>query len=694
MFRKKDSYKSGDGAHSAKAAAEDMEERPERRAKRLRLRLILALAVLALVILALVALPMLSPGTAVNVTAVESVVSGTAGTGDISSIFSGSGTLTDQKAEDILLPETVEVLGFPVRNGQKVSAGDALAQVDRDSVMRAIAQLQETIDQIDEDMESAAANSVTSTLTAPADGRIMAVYAQEGDQVLDVMYEHSALMLISLDGLAAVDVAGGSLGVGDRPTVRLPDGTELKGRVDALNNGVATVTFSDEDVAIGDAVSVLDGDGRELGGGTLYIHSELKLTGFSGTVSELYVFAGSQVLEGQSLILLDGTDYQGDYMKLLSQREEYAEQLDMLFETYQDGYVHAEFDGIVTGISDDAKYISLADHEGAGSVATLLSAAREDGPRLTLLSSAAAPTATYAKYAGKIASVSGSSLTANINPTAVSMTTDASALANMDEAEFTTSANGSFADAVVYIYQSGAGGGSSTGGLAAGDLVLITVKTETDGSTSITQIDCLRSSGSGQGSGGMSGGAGGGGAASGGTASTEVEEETAEEKENVLCGLIPGETMTVVISVDELDVLDLKVGQSATVTLDAISGKSCAGTVTAIDPAGVNDGGSTKYSMTITIERTDDMLSGMNASAQITVGETLNVLTIPAAAIFEDGSGSYVYTEYDEKNDRLLSPVELTLGVSDGVNVEVLGGLGSGDKYYYRYAETLVYGFS
>ena len=65
------------------------------------------------------------------------------------------------------------------------------------------------------------------------------------------------------------------------------------------------------------------------------------------------------------------------------------------------------------------------------------------------------------------------------------------------------------------------------------------------------------------------------------------------------------------------------------------------------------------------------------------------LLTLPAAALVEKGTRTVVYTGYDEENEQLLNPVEVTIGVSDGENVEILDGMASGETYYYAYYDTL-----
>ena len=136
-----------------------------------------------------------------------------------------------------------------------------------------------------------------------------------------------------------------------------------------------------------------------------------------------------------------------------------------------------------------------------------------------------------------------------------------------------------------------------------------------------------------------------------------------------------------------------RIGQAVTVTLDALPGQSFDGEITEIDPNGENSGGSTKYSVTVTLPRTEDMLTGMNAAVRVQLRENDGRLLIPLAAVQEDANGIYVCTGYDKSSDEATDPIEITTGLSDGENVEVLSGLSEGDTVYYRYADTLEYSF-
>ena len=132
-----------------------------------------------------------------------------------------------------------------------------------------------------------------------------------------------------------------------------------------------------------------------------------------------------------------------------------------------------------------------------------------------------------------------------------------------------------------------------------------------------------------------------------------------------------------------MDILSVHTGQEAEITVDALPGRAFTGTVTAIDPNGKNNGGNSKYTVTITMPRAENMLDGMNATAVLTVGTTENVLWLPAEALAEQGFKTVVYTGFDAKTGELTGPVEVVTGVSDGDKVEIVSGLEEGQTVWY-----------
>ena len=156
-----------------------------------------------------------------------------------------------------------------------------------------------------------------------------------------------------------------------------------------------------------------------------------------------------------------------------------------------------------------------------------------------------------------------------------------------------------------------------------------------------------------------------------------------DRTETELMRVSPMDTVSVQMLVDEMDILSVHTGQEAEITVDALPGRAFTGTVTAIDPNGKNNGGNSKYTVTITMPRAENMLDGMNAMAVLTVGTTENVLWLPAEALAEQGFKTVVYTGFDAKTGELTGPAEVVTGVSDGDKVEIVSGLEEGQTVWY-----------
>ena len=151
----------------------------------------------------------------------------------------------------------------------------------------------------------------------------------------------------------------------------------------------------------------------------------------------------------------------------------------------------------------------------------------------------------------------------------------------------------------------------------------------------------------------------------------------------------PEAEMTLSITVDESDIGKLHLGQKAQIRLDALRNDRFTGTITELGTTGENSGGSSKFTVVITMDRSEDMLAGMNATATITLETRENLLSIPVEALNEENGRTFVYTGYDAENEVFLNPVDVELGISDGAYVEILSGLQEGDTFWYAYYDTL-----
>jgi len=99
--------------------------------------------------------------------------------------------------------------------------------------------------------------------------------------------------------------------------------------------------------------------------------------------------------------------------------------------------------------------------------------------------------------------------------------------------------------------------------------------------------------------------------------------------------------MTLSMSVDELDVGKVKVGQTVEITADAVEGETFSGTVTNVSLESSYSNGVTNYPVTVTLEETGDLLPGMNVDATIILESSENALCIPSSAL-QRGNRVYV----------------------------------------------------
>ena len=277
-------------------------------------------------------------------------------TGSISTVVSGSGSLTDVDLNSITVPEGVEITEVKVKTNQAIAKGDILATVDMASVISAMADLQVQIEDLDEQLSDAEDDAASTTIYAGVAGRVKAIFGEAEASVADVMYEHGALALLSLDGYMAVDIETDALAVGDSVTVKLSDEEEITGTVESVVGGKATILVTDNGPEYEEAVTVLNGEGTSVGTGNLYIHSALKVTGYAGTIAKVNTSLNAKVSSTSKLFTLEDTSYSANYNSLLRERADLEETLLELLTIQRDGAVLATADGSVYSVdySDDA----------------------------------------------------------------------------------------------------------------------------------------------------------------------------------------------------------------------------------------------------------------------------------------------------------------------------------------------------
>jgi len=147
-------------------------------------------------------------------------------------------------------------------------------------------------------------------------------------------------------------------------------------------------------------------------------------------------------------------------------------------------------------------------------------------------------------------------------------------------------------------------------------------------------------------------------------------------------------TLVIAVQVVEIDINHVQVGQSATITFDAIPNKTYTGKVTKTDLAGTEAQNSVNFTVTVQLADADALVKpGMAANVTIVTNKVEDALLVPSTSIFSDTNGlPYVYLV---QNDGSTAQVPVTLGaVSDTTTQITSDTLKAGDTIVLSFAST------
>jgi HlyD family secretion protein len=140
-------------------------------------------------------------------------------------------------------------------------------------------------------------------------------------------------------------------------------------------------------------------------------------------------------------------------------------------------------------------------------------------------------------------------------------------------------------------------------------------------------------------------------------------------------------------TVDEIDVGKLKVGLPARIKVGALPTDVVTGHVSRIAPQAQQKEGATLFDVEIELDRSTGIVlrAGYSANADLIIREKKDVLIVPERVVtFEDG-GKKAFVELPG-GDPKAEPkkTEIKIGISDGMNAEVMSGLKKGDRVVER----------
>lgn len=141
--------------------------------------------------------------------------------------------------------------------------------------------------------------------------------------------------------------------------------------------------------------------------------------------------------------------------------------------------------------------------------------------------------------------------------------------------------------------------------------------------------------------------------------------------------VIKGDSLPVVsVSLSEVDVPKVKVGQKVVVTLDSVSEKTFTGQVATVDRVGGTSNNVTSYPANIKLDSSSDaILPNMAATANIVLDTLADVLSAPITSIETKNGINYIKVLKNGKQEL----VEVKLGMKTDDRVEIKSGVSEGE---------------
>ena len=133
--------------------------------------------------------------------------------------------------------------------------------------------------------------------------------------------------------------------------------------------------------------------------------------------------------------------------------------------------------------------------------------------------------------------------------------------------------------------------------------------------------------------------------------------------------------------IDETEVGKLTTGMPIEIIIGAIQNRTIPATLEYISPKGIEESGAILFEMKAALSIPDDLFirAGYSANANIKLDQRDKVLTIPESSLEFRGDSSFVYLVKNE-DPQVFERHIVTIGLSDGINIEVTDGLNENDK--------------
>jgi HlyD family secretion protein len=134
------------------------------------------------------------------------------------------------------------------------------------------------------------------------------------------------------------------------------------------------------------------------------------------------------------------------------------------------------------------------------------------------------------------------------------------------------------------------------------------------------------------------------------------------------------------VGINEVDIVDIKVGQKSFVDFDGIPDEKFDGEVAKIYPGPKVIDGVVVYSVDVRFAANEKVFLGMTANVEIITEEKDDALSIPIIAVVYKDNKRYVRIK---SGDDKIEMREITIGIQSDTDVEIVSGLTEGETIVY-----------
>ena len=261
------------------------------------------------IILICVAVVLAAAGTIVGITLSKKGADGTStlsylanavSGGEISTTIDGSGTLAALSSQSVTTTAQATVTAVNFAPGDAIKAGDVVMTMTSTDVEDQLSELKDQLSSTRASLATAKQLLTNLNVTATKGGIVKDIKAQAGSIVDDMDY----LCLIATDGkMQAVIPATDAMALYDAVKVQVGDETQ-DGYITKLEDGSATVVFTDNYYPVGTSATVLSADGATLGTGSIAVNEYVEVTAPSGRIATVAVKDNAKISKGSTVFTL------------------------------------------------------------------------------------------------------------------------------------------------------------------------------------------------------------------------------------------------------------------------------------------------------------------------------------------------------------------------------------------------------